>query len=347
MKFLDLVKIYIKSGSGGTGALSFRREKFIEKGGPDGGDGGRGGSVWAIPEKSLNTLIDFKYKKHHFAENGRPGQGQRKTGESGKDIYIKLPLGTEILDEEQNLLTGEIISLTDKVLLSSGGAGGLGNHHFKSPVNRAPRKFTKGEEGFERIIWLRLKLIADVGFLGLPNAGKSTLLSVISQAKPKIADYPFTTLTPKLGVVSIFNSQLVFADIPGLIVGAHEGKGAGIRFLGHIERCKALIHLLDCTSTKLEEDYHTVLNELRQYDKKLLKKPRITVLNKIDAIPKEKIEKKKQLLKKYENKIYLISALNKLGLDEVLMESSRQIKLKESDSDEFSKTEKQWHPIDQ
>ena len=345
MKFLDLVKINIKSGSGGSGVLSFRREKFIEKGGPDGGDGGRGGSVWAIPDIALNTLIDFRYKQHQFAENGKPGQGKRKTGESGNDIFIKLPLGTEILSEEKDILIGEIKHPDDKVLLAAGGSGGLGNHHFKSSTNRAPRKFTKGEIGTEKIIWLRLKLIADIGMLGLPNAGKSTFLSVTSKAKPKIADYPFTTLIPKLGVVSAHNSHMILADIPGLIKGAHEGKGAGIQFLGHIERCKVLIHLLDITSTELVSDYHIVLNELMRYDEKLYNKPRITVLNKIDALSKESIKDKLKLIQQYEKEVYLISAANRVGLNEVLVTASRQVTIAKAGTNEHKTSEMIWHPI--
>ena len=346
MKFLDLVKIYIRSGSGGSGALSFRREKFIEKGGPDGGDGGRGGSIWAIPDTALNTLIDFRYKQHYYAENGKPGQGKRKTGESGRDICIKLPLGTEILDEKQEFLIGEIVRPDDKVRLAEGGSGGFGNHHFKSSTNRAPRKVTKGEKAIEKVVWLRLKLIADLGMLGLPNAGKSTFLSVTTKAKPKIANYPFTTLTPKLGVVSVKNTDIVVADIPGLIKGAHKGKGVGIRFLGHIERCKVLIHLLDATSNELSKDYHTVLTELKNYNEKLINRPRITVLNKIDALPKETVKDKLRSIKEFEPEVYPISALNKVGLNEVLLEASRQMNLDSKESNENSETEKQWHPID-
>ena len=345
MKFLDLVKIYIRSGSGGSGALSFRREKFIEKGGPDGGDGGRGGSIRVIPDKGLNTLIDFRYKQHIFAENGKPGQGKRKTGESGKDIQVKVPLGTEILDEEQKLLIGEIISPNDEILLAVGGSGGLGNHHFKSSTNRAPRKYTKGEKGVEKIVWLKLKLIADIGMLGLPNAGKSTFLFTTSKAKPKIANYPFTTLEPKLGVVSSSDRFMVLADIPGLIKGAHKGKGAGISFLGHIERCKVLIHLLDSTSKELEHDYHTVLNELKRYDEKLLNKPRITVLNKIDVLSKESIQDQLQIIQKYENKIYLVSAKKNIGTNDVLLECSRQINQQNKNLDKFGESKKEWNPI--
>ena len=346
MKFLDIAKIYIKSGSGGSGALSFRREKFIEKGGPDGGDGGRGGAVILLPDEALNTLIDFRFRQHHFADNGKQGQGKRKTGVSGKDIFIKVPLGTEVWDETQEILLGEITTLEDKLLLAVGGSGGLGNHHFKSSTNRAPRKFTKGEKGIEKVLWLKLKLIADLGMLGLPNAGKSTFLSVTSKAKPKIADYPFTTLKPKLGVVSAANIVMVLADIPGLIKGAHEGKGAGIKFLGHIERCKVLIHLLDATSLEVDTDYKIVLNELYKYDSTLLNKPRITVLNKIDALQKKVLKEKLKIIQKYENQVYAISAVKGIGLDEVLLEASRQITSEASESDDHFKIKKPWNPTD-
>ena len=346
MKFLDLVKVYIRSGNGGSGALSFRREKYIEKGGPDGGNGGKGGSVWAIPDKSLNTLIDFKYKQHHFAKNGKPGQGQNKSGESGQDVFLKLPLGTEIFDENQTILLGEINKENDKILLLPGGNGGLGNHNFKSSTNRAPRKFTSGEKGLEKTIFLKLKLIADLGILGLPNAGKSTLLSKISQAKPRIANYPFTTLIPKLGVISISNTQITIADIPGLIKDAHKGKGVGIRFLGHIEKCKSLIHLIDVTSENIVNDYKIVLNELRKYKKDLLKKPRITILNKVDLINKENLNKKIKSLAVYERYIYFMSAINQEGLEKIVEEALNKIKSINLEEKNHNKLKKKWHPID-
>ena len=346
MKFLDLVKVYIKSGKGGSGALSFRREKYIEKGGPDGGNGGKGGSVWAIPDKSLNTLIDFKYKQHHFAKNGKPGQGHNKSGESGQDIFLKLPLGTEILDENQTLLLGEINKENDKILLLPGGNGGFGNHNFKSSTNRAPRKFTPGEKGLEKTIFLKLKLIADLGILGLPNAGKSTLLSKISQAKPKISNYPFTTLIPKLGVISISNTHITIADIPGLIKDAHKGKGVGIRFLGHIEKCKSLIHLIDVTSDSIVNDYKIVLRELRKYKKELLKKPRITILNKVDLVNKKNLYKKIKSLAVYERNIYFISALNQEGLEKVVEDALNRIKSINLEEKNQNKLKKKWHPID-
>ena len=345
MKFLDLVKVYIKSGNGGSGALSFRREKYIEKGGPDGGNGGRGGSVWGIPDVSLNTLIDFKYKQHHFAKNGKPGQGKKKTGESGDDIYLKLPLGTEILDEEQKIILGEIDTINDKVLILRGGDGGLGNHNYKSSTNRAPRKFTSGEKGQEKTIYLRLKLIADIGMVGLPNAGKSTFLSITSNAKPKIANYPFTTLIPKLGVISIYNEQIIIADIPGLIKDAHKGKGAGIRFLGHIEKCKVLIHLIDITSSRIITDYKIVINELSKYNNDLLKKPRITVLNKVDLIDKNTLNKKIKAIVEFEKNLHLISALNMTGLKNVIKDAFKKINEKKFDDEKKNKIEKKWNPI--
>ncbi|MFL2801660.1 MAG: GTPase ObgE [Paracoccaceae bacterium] len=346
MKFLDLVKVYIKSGNGGSGALSFRREKYIEKGGPDGGNGGKGGSVWGIPDSNLNTLIDFKYKQHHFAKNGRPGQGKKKTGESAEDIFLKLPLGTEIFDENQKILLGEINNINDKVLLLPGGTGGLGNHNFKSSTNRSPRKFTSGGKGLEKTIYLKLKLIADVGMIGLPNAGKSTLLSKTSNAKPKIANYPFTTLIPKLGIISIYNSQLTIADIPGLIKDAYKGKGAGIRFLGHIEKCKALIHLIDVTSSKIINDYKIVLNELEKYNKELLNRPRITVLNKVDLVDKNTLNKKIKLLAKFEIKLHTISAINMTGLEYLKKDIFKKIVNEKIEKEKENKLEKKWNPID-
>ena len=343
MKFLDLVKVYIKSGNGGSGALSFRREKYIEKGGPDGGNGGNGGSVWAIPDKSLNTLIDFKYKQHQFAKNGKPGQGKKKTGETGQDIFLKVPLGTEILDENQQIILGEINSENDKLLLLPGGTGGLGNHNFKTSTNRAPRKFTSGGIGLEKTIYLRLKLIADLGLIGLPNAGKSTFLSITSNANPKIANYPFTTLIPKLGVISILNSNITIADIPGLTKDAHKGKGAGIRFLGHIEKCKVLLHLIDVSSNHLLTDYKTVLNELNEYNKELLNKPRITILNKVDLINENTLNKKIELLAQYEKTIYPISAINFTGINILLKNSVKKIV---ENKIEKEKTKNKWDPID-
>ncbi len=289
MKFLDLTKVYIRSGAGGGGCVSFRREKYIEYGGPDGGDGGGGGSVWAEAVDGLNTLIDFRYQQHFFAKNGQPGMGKQRTGKDGDDILLRVPVGTEILDEDQETVIADMTELGQRVQLARGGNGGWGNLHFKSATNQAPRKSNPGQDGVERTLWLRLKLIADVGLLGLPNAGKSTFLAATSNARPKIADYPFTTLHPNLGVVGVDSAEFVIADIPGLIEGAHEGRGLGHRFLGHVERCSVLMHLVDGTSETMIEDYHTIIGELEAYGGDLANRPRITVLNKIDALDEEEL----------------------------------------------------------
>ena len=287
MKFLDFAKVDIRSGSGGAGAISFRREKFIEYGGPDGGDGGRGGSVWALAAEGLNTLIDFRYQQHFFAENGKSGMGKQRSGASGLDKILIVPVGTEILDEDKETVLADLTEIGQRVLLAKGGNGGFGNLHFKTSVNQAPRRSNPGQDGVERTIWLRLKLIADVGLLGMPNAGKSTFLAATSNARPKIADYPFTTLTPNLGVVAVDQAEFVVADIPGLIEGANEGRGLGDLFLGHIERCAVLLHLVDCTSSDPIKDYFTILNEIEAYGSKLTSKPRLVVFNKIDALDEE------------------------------------------------------------
>ncbi len=296
MKFLDLAKVYIRSGSGGNGCISFRREKYIEYGGPDGGDGGTGGSVIAEVVDGLNTLIDFRYQQHFFADNGRPGMGRQRTGKDGDDIVLRVPVGTEILDEDQETVIADLTEVGERVELARGGNGGWGNLHFKSATNQAPRRANSGQEGVERTIWLRLKLIADVGLLGLPNAGKSTFLAATSNARPKIADYPFTTLHPNLGVVGVDNREFVVADIPGLIEGASEGKGIGDRFLGHVERCSVLLHLVDGTSDTPDEDYRTIINELEAYGGPLADKPRLTVLNKIDALGPELTDMQAEVL---------------------------------------------------
>ncbi|MEO0668170.1 MAG: GTPase ObgE [Pseudomonadota bacterium] len=287
MKFLDLTKVYIRSGAGGNGCISFRREKYIEYGGPDGGDGGTGGSVIAEAVDGLNTLIDFRYQQHFFAKNGQPGMGRQRTGKDGDDILLRVPAGTEILDEDQETVIADLVNVGDTVELARGGNGGWGNLHFKSATNQAPRRSNPGQEGVERTLWLRLKLIADVGLLGLPNAGKSTFLATTSNARPKIADYPFTTLHPNLGVVGVDNTEFVVADIPGLIEGASEGRGLGDLFLGHVERCAVLLHLVDGTSPTVAEDYATIIGELEAYGGDLAAKPRITVLNKVDALDEE------------------------------------------------------------
>src|SRR6056297_1770923 len=293
MKFLDLAKVYIRSGSGGGGCISFRREKYIEFGGPDGGDGGTGGSVWAQAVDGLNTLIDFRYQQHFFAKNGTPGMGKQRTGADGDDIVLRVPAGTEILDDDQETLIADLSQVGDRVLLAKGGNGGWGNLHFKTSTNQAPRRSNPGQEGVERTIWLRLKLIADVGLLGLPNAGKSTFLAATSNARPKIADYPFTTLHPNLGVVGVDAREFVMADIPGLIEGASEGRGLGDQFLGHVERCAVLLQLVDGTAEDVAEDWRIIDNELHAYSPDVALKPRITVLNKVDALLEEDIAEKR------------------------------------------------------
>ena len=319
MKFLDLAKVYIRSGAGGSGCVSFRREKFIEYGGPDGGDGGRGGDVWAVAVDGLNTLIDFRYQQHFFAKNGQPGMSRQRTGKDGDELILRVPAGTEILDEDMETVIADLTEVGQRVLLAKGGNGGFGNLHFKSATNQAPRRANPGQEAVERTIWLRLKLIADAGLLGLPNAGKSTFLAATSNARPKIADYPFTTLHPNLGVVGVDGVEFVVADIPGLIEGASEGRGLGDLFLGHIERCAILLHLIDGTSEDVVGDCETILTELEAYSDALYDKPRVTVLNKIDALSDEEIAEKREALQKaIGGKVMLMSGVAKTGVTEVL-----------------------------
>jgi GTPase len=319
MKFLDLARVQIRSGGGGAGCVSFRREKFVEFGGPDGGDGGNGGSVWVEAVDGLNTLIDFRYQQHFFARNGQPGMGRQMTGKSGEDIVLRVPVGTEILDEDEETLIADLTAVGQRVLLAKGGNGGWGNLRFKTSTNQAPRKANPGQEGVERTIWLRLKLIADAGLVGLPNAGKSTFLAATSNARPKIADYPFTTLHPNLGVVGIDGKEFVMADIPGLIEGASEGRGLGDLFLGHVERCAVLLHLVDGTSQDVAHDWKVIDTELRAYAADLAAKPRITALNKIDALmPEEREEKRKTLEAVAGPGVHLISGASGEGLQTVL-----------------------------
>jgi GTP-binding protein len=326
MKFLDLCKVYIRSGAGGGGCVSFRREKFIEYGGPDGGDGGNGGSVWAEAVDGLNTLIDFRYQQHFFAKNGQPGMGRQRTGKDGDDIILRVPVGTEILDEDQETVLADLTEVGQRVQLARGGNGGFGNLHFKSATNQAPRRANPGQDGVERTLWLRLKLIADVGLLGLPNAGKSTFLAATSNARPKIADYPFTTLHPNLGVVGIDNTEFVVADIPGLIEGASEGRGLGDLFLGHVERCAVLLHLVDGTSQTIAEDYQTIINELNAYGGDLADKPRVTVLNKIDALDDDqKGEALAELRAASGGDVMQMSGVAKIGVPDVLRALRQQI----------------------
>lgn len=318
MKFLDLAKVYLRSGAGGNGCVSFRREAHVEYGGPDGGNGGRGGDVVAEAVEGLNTLIDFRYQQHFFANNGRPGMGKQRSGKDGDDIVLKVPVGTEILEEDGETLIADLTAVGERALLAAGGNGGFGNLHFKSSTNQAPRKANPGQPEVERTVWLRLKVIADAGLLGLPNAGKSTFLAATSNARPKIADYPFTTLHPNLGVVGVDGREFVVADIPGLIEGASEGKGIGDRFLGHVERCSVLLHLIDGTALDPVEDYKTILRELKNH-KELADKPRVTAINKIDAMPMEIVAELQNLLgQETDDQVYAISAVAGSGTTELL-----------------------------
>jgi GTP-binding protein len=315
MKFLDQAKIYLNAGNGGSGSASFRREKFIEFGGPDGGDGGHGGSIIFIADKNLNTLIDFRYQQHLKAEKGQDGKGKKKTGKSGKDLILKVPVGTQIFEEDNNTVVEDLTKSGQKIIIANGGKGGLGNVRFKSSTNRAPRKKTDGSIGENFWIWLQLKVIADIGIVGMPNSGKSSLLSVLTSAKPKIANYPFTTINPNLGVASYDNKEITLADIPGLIEGAHEGIGLGDKFLRHIERCKNILHLIDITNDNLLENYSKVRKELFKYSNKLTKKKEIIVFNKTDMISEDEINEKINIFnKKINKKIYIISVIKNKGL---------------------------------
>ena len=326
MKFLDLSKVHIRSGAGGGGAVSFLREKHLEYGGPDGGDGGNGGSVWAEAVEGLNTLIDFRYQQHFFAKNGTPGMGKQRTGANGTEIVLRVPVGTELLDEDEETVIADLTVVGQRVLLAKGGNGGFGNLHFKSATNQAPRRANPGQDGIERTLWLRLKLIADAGLLGLPNAGKSTFLAATSNARPKIADYPFTTLYPNLGVVAVDGAEFVIADIPGLIEGAHEGKGLGDLFLGHVERCSVLLHLVDGTSASFIEDHSTIIGELEAYGGDLALKPRVTALNKIDALDAdERAEARAALESAVGGPVMMMSGVSSEGVTDVLRAVRGQI----------------------
>ena len=318
MKFLDQVKIYIKAGNGGNGSPSFRREKFIEFGGPDGGDGGKGGSIILKSERNLNTLIDYRYQQHHKAERGGDGAGKNRTGRGGDNLILKVPIGTQVFEEDNKTLIYDFKNEKEEFVAANGGKGGLGNTRFKSSTNRAPRKFTKGTAGEKYVIWLQLKTIADIGIIGLPNAGKSSLLASITSATPKIANYKFTTLNPNLGVAVYDDKEITLADIPGLIEGAHTGIGLGIKFLKHIERCKTLIHLIDITEDNIENLYKQVRNELGKYSKNLLKKDELIVFNKIDLIDKSKLnEKKNKFSKKIKKKVLTISTFDKVSIAKI------------------------------
>lgn len=327
MQFLDEAKIYLRSGDGGNGCVSFRREKYVEFGGPDGGNGGRGAHIIFETDKSLNTLIDFRYRQHFKAPKGHHGMGANRTGGQGKDLVIKVPVGTQIFMDDKKTLLADLVQPDQRITLLQGGNGGFGNAHFKSSVNQAPRHANPGQEGQEMWVWLRLKLIADVGLVGFPNAGKSTFLSRVSKAKPKIADYPFTTLHPQLGIVSVNDDSFVLADIPGLIEGAHEGKGLGTRFLGHIERCWALLHLIDGSQENVIERYLTIMAELEAYSQVLLQKPMLIALNKIDVLSESDIQEKADQLKTVsKSDIFPISAVTGRGIQELLQASWRLIR---------------------
>jgi GTPase len=319
MKFLDEAKVYIRSGDGGNGCVSFRREKFIEFGGPNGGDGGKGGDVIAEAVEGLNTLIDYRYQQHFFAKNGRGGMGKDRHGANGADAILRVPVGTQIYEEDGSTLLADLTELGQCLVLVRGGNGGFGNAHFKSATNRAPRRANPGQPGEERTIRLRLKLIADAGIVGLPNAGKSTFLAAVSAAKPKIADYPFTTLAPQLGVVEIDGREFVLADIPGLIEGAHEGVGLGDRFLGHVERCRVLLHLVDGTVADAGEAYKTVRTEISAYGHGLAEKPEIVALSKADALSADQIKQQAARLKRATNRLpFVVSAVSGEGVAGVL-----------------------------
>ncbi|MDC1280031.1 GTPase ObgE [Pelagibacteraceae bacterium] len=318
MKFLDQVKIYVKAGNGGHGSPSFRREKFIEYGGPDGGDGGKGGSILLRSERNLNTLIDYRFQQHHKGERGENGSGQNRTGRGGDDLFLKVPIGTQIFEEDNKTLIFDFKKEGEKFVVANGGKGGLGNTRFKSSTNRTPKKFTKGAIGEEYVIWLQLKTIADIGIVGLPNAGKSSLLAAITNATPKIANYKFTTLNPNLGVAIYDDKEITLADIPGLVEGAHEGVGLGVQFLKHIERCKTLMHLIDITDENIENTYQQVKKELGNYSKEILEKKEIIVLNKTDLLDKEEIKEiVKNFSKDKNSEVVTLSTLEKRSVSKI------------------------------
>lgn len=345
MKFLDTAKIYVRSGDGGNGCIGFRREKFIEFGGPDGGDGGRGGDVWVECVNNLNTLIDYRYQQHFKAKNGQGGMGQNRAGANGDDITVKVPPGTQVFAEDNETLIADLTKPGERVLIARGGNGGFGNAHFKSATNQAPRHANPGQPGQELTLWLRLKLIADAGLVGLPNAGKSTFLAAVSAAKPKIADYPFTTLHPNLGVVRAGDKDFVLADIPGLIEGAHEGAGLGDRFLGHVERCRVLLHLVDATQDDIATAYKVVRGELKAYSKELAKKKEIVALSKADALDAETLAAKAADLKKASRKTPLVlSAVSGQGVKDALYALTREITKSETHETDLDTPEEPWQP---
>jgi GTPase len=319
MKFLDQAKVYVRSGNGGAGSVSFLREKFLEFGGPNGGDGGRGGDVVIECVDGLNTLIDYRYQQHFKASTGTHGMGKNRTGADGQDVVLRVPVGTQVFEDDNETLIADLTEVGQRVMLLKGGNGGFGNAHFKTSTNQAPRRANPGQEGQEKWIWLRLKLIADAGLVGLPNAGKSTFLAAVSAAKPKIADYPFTTLHPNLGVVRIGERDFVLADIPGLIEGASEGAGLGDRFLGHVERCKVLVHLIDGTGEDVKTAYKTIRSELAAYAEELADKPEIVVLNKVDALEEAEVKTRVTALKRLsKTDVLTASGATGKGVDAVL-----------------------------
>ncbi|MBV8849696.1 MAG: GTPase ObgE [Methylobacteriaceae bacterium] len=343
MKFLDQARVYVRSGNGGAGALSFRREKFIEFGGPDGGDGGRGGDVVIEVADGLNTLIDFRYQQHFKAKTGGHGMGKNRAGARGADAVLRVPAGTQVFEEDGETMIADLTATGERVVVARGANGGFGNAHFKSSTNRAPRRANPGQEGEERTIWLRLKLIADAGLIGLPNAGKSTFLATVSAAKPKIADYPFTTLDPGLGVVAIDGREFVLADIPGLIEGAHEGAGLGDRFLGHIERCRVLLHLVDAAGDHAGKVYKTVRRELEAYGARLSDKPEIIALSKIDAVDAETLKAQSERLKRAaKRKPLLLSSVAGTGVKEALR--TMLLEIEKAKTGVIAQPEAAWAP---
>ncbi|WP_262690659.1 GTPase ObgE [Kordiimonas aestuarii] len=357
MKFVDQTRIFIQSGKGGNGCVSFRREKFVEFGGPNGGDGGKGGDVVVEAVTGLNTLVDYRYKRHHKAQKGQHGMGKNMTGANGQDLVLKVPVGTQVFDEDKEFLIADLTKVGDRVILAKGGHGGLGNTHFKSSTNQAPRRTTPGGEAEEMYVVFRLKLIADAGLLGMPNAGKSTFLSVVSRAKPKIADYPFTTIAPQLGVVGVGENEFVLADIPGLIEGASEGVGLGTRFLGHVERCGVLLHLIDGTQEDVVNAYETIMNELEQYGGELVDKPMIIGLNKCDSVEAEELEEKRLALQDVSGQpVMTLSGVTQEGVKDVLsalwdvVKEDKAQRAKEEEGsagteEDSSTTGGEWSPI--
>jgi GTP-binding protein len=347
MKFLDQAKVFVRSGNGGAGAVSFLREKFVEFGGPNGGNGGRGGDVIIRCVDGLNTLIDYRFQQHFKAATGTHGMGKDRHGAKGDDVILKVPVGTQVFEEDGETLIADFTEVGQELTLLEGGNGGFGNAHFKTSANQAPRRANPGLVGTEKWIWLRLKLIADAGLVGLPNAGKSTFLAAVSAAKPKIADYPFTTLHPNLGVVTIGERDLVLADIPGLIEGAHEGQGLGDRFLGHVERCAILVHLIDGTQEDVKTAYKTIRGELAAYAEELAEKPEIVVLNKIDAIDPDEVKEKVKVLKRASKaEVFTCSGVTGEGVDKVLYRIIAQMDADKAEREELErrKSEPTWVP---